>query len=167
VTNRQPSLPPLSVEVSVTIEYEPDRLGGLDRERLPEFVRQVLDAEGQTGTWEVAVAFVSDDRLRALHRQFMGIDEVTDVMTFPLPTEPQWFGGAESSAVSGGDIVVSVDRADEQGPEHSMTVADELVFLVAHGLLHLCGWDDHSPEERAAMLRRGQEYLDRFWLGPK
>lgn len=163
MTDAEGTNQPLDLEVAVTVEVEPERLGGLDLERLPAFARSVLEAEGQRGAWEVALVFVSDDRLRELHRDFMGIDEVTDVMTFPLAAEPQWFGGADAAPVAGGDIVISVDRAAEQGPEHGLPVADELVFLVAHGLLHLSGWDDHTPEDRAEMLRRGQDYLDRFW----
>lgn len=153
----------LDVDVTVQLEVDPGQLGALDVERLPAFTEAVLTAEGQQGVWEVALVFVSDDRLRELHRDFMDIDEVTDVMTFPVAAEPQWFGGPDAPAISGGDVVMSVDRAAEQGPEHGVTLEDELVFLVVHGLLHLSGWDDHTPEQRTDMLRRGQELMDQYW----
>jgi probable rRNA maturation factor len=82
----------------------------------------------------------------------MGIDEQTDVMTFPA--------GEEEEREAGGDIVISIDRAAEQGPEHGHTTAEEVAFLIVHGVLHLCGWDDHAAEDRAAMLERQREILE-------
>lgn len=129
----------LLVETELPPGFDPGAVGSL--------ARCVLAAEGAAGAWQVAVALVDDDRLRALHRDFMGIDEATDVMTFPLGDAP------------GGDIAVSVERAAEQGPHHGLTAADEVLFLVAHGLLHLCGWDDPTDRDRVAMLARQGELL--------
>ena len=98
------------------------------------------------------MALVDDRRLRGLHRDFMGIDEATDVMTFPSG-EP---------GVAGGDIAVSVDRAAAQGPGFGHSAAEEAAFLVVHGLLHLLGWDDAADDDRAAMLARQQEIIGGF-----
>ena len=95
---------------------------------------------------------VDDDELRALHRDFMDIDEPTDVMTFPA--------GEDEEREAGGDIVISVDRAADQGPEHGHTTAHEIRFLIVHGVLHLCGWDDHTDADRAAMLERQRVILE-------
>jgi len=118
---------------------------GLDTARLESVARSVLTAEGATGSWGITVALVDDQRIRDLHRVFMATDEATDVMTFPLDEGP---------GRSGGDIVISVERAAEQGPEFSHTAAQEIAFLVAHGLLHLCGWTDDDPKQRARMIDR-------------
>ncbi len=125
---------------------------GLDLDRLARLIRFALEHERATGKWVVAVALVDDPRLQDLHREFMGIDEPTDVMTFP----------AGDPGASGGDIAVSVARATEQGPSFGHTPAGETTFLVVHGLLHLCGWDDPTPGERAAMLARQTEIIDLF-----
>jgi probable rRNA maturation factor len=127
-------------------------------EELGNLVRHVLEREGQHGDWSVAVVLTSDQALRALHRDFMGIDAETDVMTFPSDGEP---GGS----ARGGDIVVSVDRATVQAPEFGLSPWDEIRFLVVHGALHLCGWDDTSPVERAAMLARQRELIAEFDQG--
>jgi rRNA maturation RNase YbeY len=50
-----------------------------------------------------------------------------------------------------------VPVAAEQGAEHGNTLAEELYFLVLHGVLHLTGHDDETPQERAAMLARQRE----------
>src|SRR5438093_242911 len=79
----------------------------IDRTRLESLSAFVLRDAGKAGDWEIAVVLTTDDKLRELHKEFMGIDEVTDVMTFPA--EPN-----ENDGIAGGDIVISVDRAAEQ-----------------------------------------------------
>ena len=84
----------------------------------------------------------------------MGLDTPTAVMTFPSDGEE---GGA-----GGGDIVVSVERAAEQAVDFGQTPAEEIRFLVVHGLLHLCGWDDATTAQRTRMLERQSELLSAF-----
>jgi probable rRNA maturation factor len=135
----------LSTEVDVVVGA--DNLLPIDVTHLAELVRFALRALGATGCWSVAVVLTSDEHLRQLHRDFMGIDEETDVMTFPHGDEP------------GGDIVISVERAAEQAGDYGHNAAKEIDFLAVHGVLHLCGWDDDSPELRAKMLARQTEII--------
>lgn len=126
-------------------------LAGHDERRLWRLVPFVLEREKQEGDWSVTVVLVEDATLQDLHRRFMGMDEVTDVMTFPFDGD-----------VAGGDIVVSVQRAAEQAASYDHTPEREIAFLVVHGLLHLCGWDDRDDGQRAAMLARQAELLMSF-----
>jgi probable rRNA maturation factor len=128
---------------------------GADVSKLSPLLRHVLEAEGRTGEWAVNIALMTDEALRALHRDFMGVDTVTDVMTFPNDPEP-W--GQEQ----GGDIAISVDRAAAQAPEFGTDPWEEIRFLVAHGALHLCEWDDASDADRERMLARQRELIDSF-----
>jgi rRNA maturation RNase YbeY len=63
---------------------------------------------------------------------------------------------------SGGQIYISVERAAEQAPEFGQTLSDEIAFLVLHGVLHLCGWDDDTDANRAVMLGRQAHLLEAF-----
>jgi probable rRNA maturation factor len=112
----------------------------------------VLSQEGQRGRWIVSFALTTDEHLRDLHREFMGIDEETDVMTFPL----------DGNNERGGDIVISVDRAAEQAAEAGHSLSDEIRFLAVHGLLHLCGWDDRDDPSREAMLARQSALIQTY-----
>ena len=125
----------------------------LDPDRLDSIARFVLQAEAVNGRWSVNVALVGDERLRDLHRRFMAIDEPTDVMTFPAGTGDHALGG---------DIAISVDRAGEQAAEFGNSPADEIEFLLVHGLLHLSGWDDATEDARARMLERQTQLLAEF-----
>lgn len=145
----------LSVDLEIVVEVPTP--AGLDPDGLRGLVGFVLRREGRIGPWTIAIVLTGDERLRALHWQFMGIDEATDVMTFPLG-EP----GANAGAERGGDVIVSVERAAAQAAEYGQTAAQEVRFLVVHGLLHLCGWDDVTETDRVRMLARQTELLAAF-----
>lgn len=141
--------PSLSLDFSLVSDFDTAALA--DEAQLSSLARSVLEAEGATGEWVIVVALVSDDELQSLHLQFMGIDEPTDIMTFPY---------GEGSP--GGDLAISADHARVRAAEWGNSPAQEIEFLVAHGVLHLLGWQDTRSEERVAMLAR-QEELVRGW----
>jgi probable rRNA maturation factor len=118
---------------------------------IERFVRHALEREEQNGEWVVSIVLVDDPEMQKLHADYMAIDEPTDVMTFP--------SDFESDDEYGGDIVISVERAAEQGRENGLSTKEEVIFLAVHGVLHLCGWDDHDDADRAAMLERQQEII--------
>jgi rRNA maturation RNase YbeY len=137
-------------DVDVEIIPAMDGVPPLDSTRLAELVKYALAASVQAGQWSIAIVLTSDDHLRQLHRDFLGIDDVTDVMTFPDGVDP------------GGEIVISVERAADQGHELGHTTADEVEFLAVHGILHLAGWEDDTPERRARMLARQSALVAAF-----
>lgn len=145
-----------AIVLSIELIDEASQAATLDQEVVEAIANFVFTREERSGSWEVTVALVSDDRLRALHAQFMGLDTITDVMTFPYDV---------AHGIQGGDIVISVDRATEQGPANGLTAEAELLFLVVHGLLHLCGWDDDTTQNRDAMLERQQDLIAAFGRG--
>jgi probable rRNA maturation factor len=130
---------------------------------------------------------LSDDReLAALNAEHMGEKGPTDVLSFPfLPPSAFPAHAGQNAALSAapgpqhafalppgrrlhlGDVVVSVERATEQAREgHGgqsgdvrWSAADELRLLVAHGVLHICGWDHVRPEEAEAMRRLERDVL--------
>jgi probable rRNA maturation factor len=140
---------PLSLDLSLIANTAIDGLA--DEAGLRSLVHAILLAEGAAGAWGIAVALISDDELQALHLQFMGIDEPTDIMTFPYGDE-----------MPGGDLAISVDHVLVRANEWGNSPAQEVEFLTAHGVLHLLGWHDTSPDQREAMLAR-QEELVRQW----
>lgn len=106
--------------------------------------KRVLSA-ARLGELEVNVSFVDDDEMRALNRQWRGIDATTDVLSFAA-LEGERVPGAERFL---GDVVVSLDRAAQQAAAHQHEVLDEVAVLVAHGVLHLLGLDHERSREEA------------------
>jgi probable rRNA maturation factor len=95
---------------------------------------------------EVTIAIVSDARVRRLNSVYRGIDEPTDVLSFPISSQP--------SALSPllGDIVIARGMARKQAEKQGHSMATELRVLALHGLLHLLGYDHETDNGRMARL---------------
>lgn len=107
---------------------------------------------------QVDLTIVDDERLRELSREYLGLDHYTDVMSFSLLEGfPLVRGGPRRVLL--GDVVVSLDRAREQAAGAGHGVAAELALLVAHGVLHLLGHQDDTPEAAAAMRQLERQAL--------
>ena len=140
----------LDLSFSLVTEAEPPP--GVASDELEALAAFVLSSEGATGYWEITVALIDDDRLQSLHRDFMGVDTPTDIMTFPTD---------ESAGENqGGELAISVDHAMTQAVEWGLAPAEEIAFLTVHGLLHLLGWRDDTDEQRQIMLERQHALID-------
>jgi len=102
---------------------------------------------------EISIALVDDAAMRELNRRYRGKDTPTDVLSFPMTPEV---------AISGvprllGDVVISMDTALRQAETGGRSLDEELCHLVIHGVLHLLGYDDVTPEGFTEMVRKGEE----------
>jgi probable rRNA maturation factor len=94
--------------------------------------------------------------MRRLNRDYRGIDDTTDVLSFSYVGEPH-------AADVLGEIFVSPAVADRQARTAGCAVAEEVARLSVHGALHVLGYDHDTPAARRRMLRRQERYLDRFF----
>lgn len=108
---------------------------------LEEAVAAALSEGGRAGL-EIAITFVDDAALAELHDAHLGDPSRTDVMAFDL---------GEDGVGPAGELYVSVERAHAVAALRGVAPERELTLYVVHGLLHLCGHDDHEDEERARM----------------
>lgn len=131
----------------------------VSEDRIASLVQHILTAEEASGAWSLGIRFVDDPEMQRMHRDFMDLDSPTDIMTFPHE-EPGWPGADSDDASQGGDLVISVDRAADHARDAGWDHAQELWFLIVHGILHLLGWDDHDDTDRAAMLARQRDLVD-------
>ncbi len=116
-------------------------------------VRRIADAmlvELELQNAELSVLLTNDARIHALNLQHRAQDKPTDVLSFALDE-----GGAADGAVSGtrilGDVVISLDTAARQAQSRRRELLLEIRFLLAHGLLHLIGYDHANAVDKKAM----------------
>jgi probable rRNA maturation factor len=133
----------------------PNELLTADREGLRRAVRTVLEGEGESEA-NVSLAFVDNPTIHALNKRFLNHDEPTDVLSFPL-------SGPGANTLEG-ELVIGVEVAKAQAGERGHAVEAELTLYVIHGLLHLCGYDDHDPADAAKMRERERHYLRELGL---
>jgi probable rRNA maturation factor len=100
----------------------------------------------------ISVVFVTSRFIRSVNREFLGHDEVTDVISFPL----------EDGVRIEAEIYINLDRAKRQAREYKVSYREEVRRLLIHGLLHLMGYDDTSERARGRMRRREDHYLTFF-----
>ena len=118
----------------------------------------VLDYEDYDDNYEVSLSFVDNEEIRNLNRDFRNIDRVTDVLSFPMLSDDEF--DIEYEEESLGDIVISLQRADEQAEEFDHSLEREICFLVCHSMFHLLGYDHMEEEEAKDMHRREEEVLN-------
>jgi probable rRNA maturation factor len=122
---------------------------------------QVLQAVGEAQAL-LRLEIVGDGRMRRLNRTFRHRDNTTDVLAFATREGP----GPSSLLL--GDIVISLPQAIRQAREHEQDVDHELVMLLIHGVLHLCGYDhERGAREARRMARRERALLHRIGAIPQ
>lgn len=134
------------IKVSIA---SPQEAVPIDRQKLREAARIVLDGEGVAKA-EISLAFVDNATIHKLNQRYLGHDEPTDVLSFPL---------GETAKGLHGELVIGAEVAQEQATSRGHDVQAELTLYVIHGLLHLCGFDDHSPADARAIHDRERHYL--------
>lgn len=119
------------------------------RASLTRAVRTTLADEG-TKHGEVSLTLVGDDRIRALNRDYLGRDRVTDVISFALhgPGEPVL-----------ADIYIGYPQALRQAAELGLSAHEEVVRLAIHGTLHALGYDHPAEDRFSSPFFRRQEAL--------
>lgn len=102
---------------------------------------------------ELSILLTNDPYIHALNHEHRGKDRPTDVLAFPLEGEGEQGrqqGPADASQLLG-DVVISLDTAQRQARSRRRTLIDEVSFLLAHGILHLVGYDHQNDEDEARM----------------
>ena len=149
------------------IENETKTVFSFDIERLAvQLMEAVLDREGCPYEATVNVLLTDNEGIREYNRQYREIDRATDVLSFPNVDfeTPSDFQAAEKDRISCfdpetkelmlGDIIISVDKIREQADAYGHSEKREFAFLVAHSMLHLCGYDHMEPEEASVMKKK-------------
>jgi probable rRNA maturation factor len=131
----------------------PQELVPLEYQRLKECARTVLAGEGIKEA-KVVLAFVDDATIAGLNKRFLDHEGPTDVITFP-------YGRGKKLE---GEVVIGVEVAQRESAERGHDVNTELYLYVIHGVLHLCGYDDRSPNAAAEMRRKERAYLNQLNL---
>ena len=107
---------------------------------------------------EVSVTLTNNDYIHQLNRKYRQIDRPTDVLSFALneSEEPDIENGPDINVL--GDIILSVERAEEQAADYGHSLRREIAFLTVHGMLHLLGYD-HMEEADRLEMEKEQRYV--------
>ena len=148
-------------ETGAQFDFDPEEVAAL-------VAKEVLRSEGCDREVEISLTITNDEGIQELNREFREIDRPTDVLSFPNVSyeEPGDFSVMEGEQevdllnpdtgnIMFGDIVVNEDRVRSQAQEYGHSTKREFAFLIAHSMLHLCGYD-HMEEEEAKVMEKKQ-----------
>ena len=131
-------------EPGVTLHHQeliPD-LPSVDK--LAIWLSQIVTQESRE-MGPVSIVFMHDDDLLEINRKYLDHDTYTDIITFPFKEDP-----VET------EIYISTDRIKANAVEFGVPVMEEALRVIAHGVLHVCGWEDH-PESAGKLMRKRED----------
>ncbi len=137
----------------MSVEFDDRAECGVDEAAVAAVIDAVLAAE-QVGEVEVGVVLVDAFEMQEINREHRGKDEPTDVLSFPIDEDD----GLDGVTRMLGDIVICVPVLVQQAADNDVAVGDELVDLLAHGTLHLLGYDHETDD--GEMLARQDAIVD-------
>lgn len=135
--------------MEITINYSNM---GYYSEELERLIREVLakgaELQQVREDAEISVLICDGPVIHELNRTYRGVDAPTDVLSFALNEGEDDVPEEEAEL---GDIVINLDRAEEQAAEYGHSREREVAYLSVHGFLHILGYDHYDPEEKKAM----------------
>ena len=127
-----------------------------------------LEYEGYENDCEISITLTDNKGIHAINKQFRNIDAPTDVLSFPLVEYEETEEPPVDEENMLGDIIISLERAEEQANEFGHSFEREVSFLTVHSMLHLLGYDHvNSEEEDMEMRRRQSEIMKNLGLEVK
>ncbi len=123
-----------------------------DKAELKQFLVWIFENENVQFK-SVSYIFCKDDYLLSLNQRYLNHDTLTDILTFTL-------SGKYTLIIS--EIYISVERVKENAFLLKNNYQQELYRVMIHGILHLCGYSDHTPRQKSLMRKREDFYLSQY-----
>ena len=121
-----------------------------EKRKVAAWLKMVAEQEGYT-LGDVTYIFCSSEVHRKMNIDYIGHDYFTDIITFD-------YSELEQGVVSG-DIFIDVETVADNARIYGVTAREEMLRVVVHGVLHLCGQKDKDPEDEKEMHRKEDKYL--------
>lgn len=120
----------------------------INEELISQWLIGIIEKEGKSLD-HIGYIFCSDEFLLDLNLKHLNHDTLTDILTFPL--------NEKGSILA--EIYISLDRVKENASIFDKSFLEELYRVIAHGVLHLCGYDDHTPSDIEIMRNKEDLYI--------
>ena len=150
--------------VKLDISWEIDEDKRLE-DMIIETAKTALLIEGAKCDVDLSVVITDNENIREINNEQRKIDRATDVLSFPGYEKDEWEElkkGEELVYI--GDIVISKEKVEEQAIEYGHSLDREFCYLVAHGMLHLMGYDHMVESDKAIMRGKEEEVMKKLNL---
>ncbi len=151
----------------MSIEVNNESTYVIDEAALQRLATYCLDAMRVHPDAEIAIVLVDEAAMEQLHVQWMGEPGPTDVLSFPMDELRPGNDDAITPAGVLGDVVLCPQVAEVQAEGAGHSTMDELLYLTAHGILHLLGFDHAEPEEEKEMFSLQRDLIIGYTMSEK
>lgn len=145
------------MNIDFVFDNEVDNFENNYEQDFTAIIEQALKTLGIEDDVEVSCVLVDDERIHEINREYRHIDRSTDVISFAMEDNDQFY--VEGMPRTLGDIFISVDHAKKQAEEYGHSLRREMCFLFTHGILHLFGYDHMTDEQEKEMFDLQDEIL--------
>lgn len=149
----------MKLKIYFTNEQNKLQAGFSLRRLIKKAIKAALECEHFKLDCMVSVTFTDNEQIKEKNREFRGIDSPTDVLSFPMYDMKNGDMPLEGEICELGDIVLSLERAQEQSDEFGHSYERECAFLTVHSVLHLLGYDHVNSEEEENEMRERQRVI--------
>jgi probable rRNA maturation factor len=134
----------------ISFNYESDF--SLEQEEVyASWIETIVESENKI-LGEISYIFCDDEYLHSINMQYLNHDTLTDIISFDY---------TEGDIISG-DIFVSIERVEDNAKDFNVPFDEELKRVLAHGVLHYCGYKDKSDEDALLMRSKEEEKIKLF-----
>ena len=147
----------LNLDLGINIEgYENE----INFEEVEKYIIEVLNKEYESDREVyVSVLLTGNEEIQNVNRDFRGKDMPTDVISFAYHDNEEACTGIFDTL---GDIIISLERVEEQRKDYNHSFKREFYYVLTHGLLHLLGYDHMEEEEKKIMRAKEEEILTSY-----
>ncbi len=150
--------------VKLDISWEIDEEKRLEN-MIIETAKAALELEGAKCDVDLSVVVTDNENIREINNEQRNIDRATDVLSFPGYEKDEWNELKKNEElVYIGDIVISKEKVEEQAKEYGHSFEREFCYLVAHGMLHLMGYDHMVDSDKVIMRGKEEEIMKKLNL---
>lgn len=147
--------------LDIDISYDIENKEGIYEEYIVDLVTHIIKSEKKEEfdkkDYYVSILITTNEVIQGINKDYRGKDMPTDVISFAY-NETENFGPIEVI----GDIVISIDRVKQQAKEYNHSFKREFYYVLAHGILHILGYDHIIEEDKKIMRAKEEEYLSYF-----
>lgn len=135
--------------MTVTFQAEDIDFPNIEENKLAEWISKVAQKHKKE-VGEISYLFCNDEKILEINREYLNHDFYTDIITFDY---------SEGNTISG-DILISLQTVESNSQMYKTDFSEELHRVIIHGILHLCGLKDSSPEEETIMRSAEEKALE-------
>ena len=145
------SIPPIDQDPQINFFTEDIQFELQNESKIADWIKSVIEENDKQLT-TLNFILTSDKEVHRINKQYLQHDTYTDIITFPM---------SETEVIKG-DIFVSIDRIKDNAKKLNVKFENELHRVLIHGVLHLIGYDDKTPELKQAMRNEEDACLKKF-----